>query len=383
MSTGLNKLVFTLSLVYLVTEATIFRGIAFPLYAYYYLHLNILFISVILSLYTLVSMGAYYPSALLAERIGSRNATLIALGLFAVSNLTLGLFQGTASVVASYVLLGMTQAFLQQRVSLLALVSKTKEEQTIAYSAINTVGLTGRVAGSLALIPLYFFESATAFRAGFLGLAFIALVPLPFLRRMPNPTSSQRPSLTPSKQVVVYSLVPLLLGFGQGIILTLLQLYFTNLGLDLLKLSLLYAGSGAMGSFGSRFIRRFRQNIAKAYIWSSVVFSISALLLTANVYLAVVSFLVFSFTRFARAVAANTLRTETLKVYKQLEKGIGLGAITGDAGDFAGTLSQGYFFNSGDYVLPFVIGGLTFVAGSFLQYTFYQRTVEAKERGPP
>jgi predicted MFS family arabinose efflux permease len=381
LSTDLNKLVFSLSLVYLVTEATIFRGIAFPLYAYYYLHINILYISVILSLYTLVAMSTYYPSALLSERLGSRNATLISLGLFAISNLTLSLFRGTDFVIASYVFLGMTQSFLQQRVSLLALVSKTKEEQTSAYSAINTVGLTGRVAGSLALIPLYFFESATAFRTGFLALAFIALIPLPFFRHIPNPKSSQRPSLTPSRQVMVYSLVPLLLGFGQGIILTLLQLYFTNLGLNLLRLSLLYAGSGAMGSIGSRFIRRYRQNIAKAYIWASVAFSLSALLLTVNVYLAVLSFLVFSFTRFARAVAGNTLRTETLKVYKQLEKGIGLGAITGDAGDFAGTLSQGYFFNSGDYVLPFVIGGLAFVAGSFLQYIFYQRTVEAKEAG--
>jgi MFS family permease len=361
-----------LAILYFTVSVSVFRSITFPIYASM-LGINDFTIGTILASWTLTAVIVYYPSALLSEWLGARNGVLLSMLFYMASSIILTLQSDAYSFFVSYILYGVSQAFLVQRNTLVALNTSTVMETRSWYSLTNSAGLTGRIAGAASVSLLYMFHTVFSFRLGYAALTLTGFAPIPLLLSIKNSSFNKAIRFRPSAVNLLYSSAPLIVGFGQGVILTLLQLYYSQLGFNLLGISLIYTMTGVAGFIGIQTFNRAKSSVLTSYIILSVVYGLAAVAISLPLLLSVVSIGAFSFVRFARSVTGSAIRTEVLKAIKQVEKGYGVGSAAGDVGDTMGTVLQGYLFDVGEYQLPFVIGGAAIIFGSFVNVAFFKR----------
>ncbi|PSO03247.1 hypothetical protein B9Q10_00570 [Candidatus Marsarchaeota G2 archaeon ECH_B_SAG-E12] len=372
----------SLAVLYFVSELTIFRTIAFPIFASL-LGFSDLLIGEIVAVYNVSAILLYYPSSLFSERLGARTSITVSMLLFFLSNFLLAIGKTPLEFSLSFALLGATQSFLIQRGSLIAANTTKPEETTFVYSFATSTGFIGRMLASLCFSFFYFSRSLVDYRIGFFALGVASFAPLPLMLKVKDTKKPVKYSFTPSKLNMVYSSVSFLVGFGQGITITLLQLYFVEKGFNLFEVSLLYAASGAIGFFASRFAKRYGKSPMIPYLVLSVFYAFSAALLSQGLYLTLIFYLLFSFSRVARQVLGQTLLLEVLKAIGEVEKGLGTQAIMGDIGDSLGTVSQGYLFDLGEFSLSYIFGGLAILSGSLLNYYFYGKFIKGAKSQTP
>ncbi len=245
---------------------------------------------------------------------------------------------------------------------------------------MNGSSLLGRLLGSLGVALLYFDPAITYFRLSFLLLGALWLTPIPIIHGLNDTKKAQKLTLSPQRNVLVYSVVALFTGFGENIIVTLLQLYYNNLGVNLLGISLIYVGTSAVGYAGTYLAGRMSGRIVFGYLASTLVYALTAPLIGLPLIYSVIAVTAYSFVRFTRNVFGSVMRGEILKSMNQVEKGYGTSSITSTLGDSAGTFLQGYLFNVGEYDFPFIIGAASMVGGSLLHYYFYRKYVEVTKK---
>jgi MFS family permease len=361
-----------LAVLYFTVSVSVFRSVTFPIYASM-LGISDLTIGAILASWTITAVVVYYPSALLSEWLGARNGVFLSMLFYIVSSVILTLQSDAYSFFVSYILYGISQAFLVQRNTLIAMNTSTVTETRSWYSLTNSTGLTGRIVGAASVSLLYLSHTAFGFRLGYAALTLTGLMPLPFLLSIKNTSYNKVVRFKPSAVNLLYSTAPLIVGFGQGVVLTLLQLYYSQLGFNLLGISLIYTMTGVAGFIGIQAFNRLKASVLSSYIILSVVYGLAAAAISLPVLYSVVCIGAFSFVRFARSVTGSAIRTEVLKAINQVEKGYGVGSAAGDVGDTMGTVLQGYLFDLGDYQLPFFIGGAAIIFGSFVNVAFFKR----------
>jgi len=369
----------SIAYIYSLSGSDIFRGILFPIYASR-LGFTDLQIGIILTLFTIVTLVAYYPASLITEKFGaklslyvSQISYFISLGIIFYTTSLFGLF-------LAYAMLGVAQAFLVQRNTIIVANAKGKEELNTLYSSVNGSSLLGRLLGSLGVALLYFDPAITYFRLSFLLLGALWLTPIPIIHGLNDTKKAQKLTLSPQRNVLVYSVVALFTGFGENIIVTLLQLYYNNLGVNLLGISLIYVGTSAVGYAGTYLAGRMSGRIVFGYLASTLVYALTAPLIGLPLIYSVIAVTAYSFVRFTRNVFGSVMRGEILKSMNQVEKGYGTSSITSTLGDSAGTFLQGYLFNVGEYDFPFIIGAASMVGGSLLHYYFYRKYVEVSKK---
>jgi len=362
----------SIAYIYGTSGSDIFRGILFPIYASK-LGYNDLQIGLLLTIYTVVTVLMYYPASLLTEKYGAKLSLYITQTSYF---LCLAIIFSTTSylgLVIANIVLGITQAFIVQRNTLiLANVSEQKELSAI-YSSANGASLIGRLMGSLGVALLYFAPAQLYIRLSFLALGFLWLTPLPIIRGLKDTNKAQKLVFSPQRSVLTYSVVSLITGFGENIIITLLQLYYSSLGVNLLGVGLIYVLTSVTGYAGTFFSGKIGDRVVAGYLGTTVVYAITAPLIGLPTLYSVIALSVYSFMRYARNTLGSVMRGVILKTMKQVEKGYGTSSITSSVGDSAGTFLEGYLFNLGEYDLPFIIGSVTMVCGSLLHYYFYAK----------
>jgi MFS family permease len=331
----------------------------------------------VLSLYAAVSTLFYYPASLLAQRLGTKRVVLLSQILMIISTAILTLSVGFLAFTASYLLYGVVQAIYVQRANLIAYNTKGVKESTAWFSLTNSLNLFGRViaTGSVALIGGA--PSVELLRTGFGVLTLVEFVPLLLLRSLKEFRVTAKFSLMASKSAFGYGTGYLITGFGFGITATLLQVWFTRMGLGVNEVGLAYLGGYTFGMLGSGLGSAFARNVVFSFAVLSVAFAAATVGLYLPVAISLVSYMVYSFSRFARSVVGSGMRTEVFKDIGEVEKGLGVVSVMGGAGDIAGTFAQGALFGTNEFSLPFIIGGASIVVGSALNIIFYRQRFPA------
>lgn len=372
---------FKTSIVYMyfLSGLDLFRGIAFPLYARA-LGYSDLEIGTVLTIFTLVALFSYYPASLLAEKRGAKLALYITYLAYFVSLLGIAYAATFVGFVAAYVGLGVAQAFIIQRNTLILANTGGQKELNQIYSSANGASLLGDLAASLGVALLGFATlnldpSPTYFRLSFVVLGALWLTPIPLIRRLKDSNRARKLSFSPQKQLLAYSTVSLAIGFGENIIVTLLQLYYASLGVNLVGISLIYILMSATGYAGTRLAAKLDNRVVAGYVVSACVYSLVAPLIGLPVIYSVVAVAAYSFVGAMRNSLGSVIRGEILRAINQVEKGYGTSSVASTLGDSAGTFLQGFLFNQGEYGLPFLIGAGTVLLGSLLNYYFYKKYV--------
>ncbi|MEM0120431.1 MAG: MFS transporter [Thermoprotei archaeon] len=372
---------FKRSIVYMygLGGSDVFRGILFPLYASR-LGFSDLQIGIILTLFTIVALIAYYPASLVTEKFGAKLSLYVSQLTYFASLTLISFTTHIIGLFLAYAILGVAQAFLIQRNTMILTNAESKEELNAIYSSVNGASLLGRLMGSLGVALLYFDPITIYFKISFLILGLLWLTPLPLIHGLNDTRKAQKLSFSPQRQVLSYSVVSLFTGFGENIIVTLLQLYYNELGASLLDISLIYVGTSAVGYAGTFVAGRMSKRVVLGYLSSTLVYALAAPFIGLPLIYSVIALTVYSFVRFARNVFGSVIRGEILKSMGQAEKGYGTSSITSTLGDSAGTFLQGYLFNLGEYDFPFIIGAASMVGGSLLHYYFYRKYVGSKQK---
>lgn len=364
----------TMGYVYYLSGLDIFRAIVFPIYASR-LGLSDLQIGLILTIFTVASLIAYYPASLLTEKYGAKLALYITYVAYFLSLLGMAYATSFEGFTASYIVLSLAQAFIVQRNTLILANTGSQDELNAVFSFVSGTSLIGDITGSLSVMALYFYPAIANFRLSFIALGTLWLTPIPFMRGVRDSNRARKLVLSPQRDLLAYSTVSLIAGFGENIIVTLLQLYYDQLGVNLLGISLIYVLLSAAGYAGTVLAGRLSGRVIAGYIASAIVYAVAAPLIGLPLVYSLVAVSVFSFARYMRNSLGSVIRGEILRAINQVEKGYGMASITSTLGDSAGTFLQGYLFSQAEYELPFLIGGVTMLFGSLLHYYFYTRYV--------
>jgi predicted MFS family arabinose efflux permease len=357
-----------------MSGSDIYRGILFPIYASR-LGLSDLQIGLVLTVFTIVTLIAYYPASLVTEKFGAKLSLYVTQVAYFVSLAFMFYTSTVAGFLLAYSLLGIAQAFLVQRNTLIVANAQSKEDLNSIYSSANGGSLVGRLVGSLGVGLIYFYSSQEYVRLSFLVLGALWLLPIPVIRGLRDTNRAQKLSFAPQRSLLVYSVVALFTSFGENIIVTLLQLYYNALGVNLLGISLIYVATSAIGYAATYLAGKISGRLVAGYLGFTLIYAATAPLIGLPLLYSIIGLLAYSFARFARTVFGATMRGQILKAMNQLEKGYGTSSITSTIGDSAGTFLQGYLFNYGEYDLPFIMGAASMVGGSLLHYYFYRRYV--------